>query len=31
VVQCVHRFDASDGFRTHLRVTRADLAAGEGA
>ena len=31
VVQCVHRFDAADGFRTHLRVARADLGAGEGA
>ena len=31
VVHCVHRFDAAEGFRTHLRVARADLAAGEGA
>jgi hypothetical protein len=24
VVQCVHRFDSADGFRTQLRVARAD-------
>lgn len=24
VVHCVHRFDAAEGYRTHLRVSRAD-------
>lgn len=27
VVHCVHRFDAADGYRTHLRVSRADWGA----
>lgn len=27
VVQCVHRFDSADGFRTQLRVARADWGA----
>lgn len=28
VVHCTHRFDAADGFRTHLRVARADWGGG---
>lgn len=28
VLECVHRFDSADGYRTHLRVARPDWGAG---